>query len=425
MNRKLGDLNKVWEIKALKTKPRAEEAKKILERISKEVQPIMRNHKWRVKVLSEFCPKRQNLLGLNVGAGVNVKLRLRRPNNDFEFYPHHEVLDTMLHELCHNAHGSHDAKFYKLWDELRVEYEELVAKGITGSGQGFDLPGRRLGGFSLQPPLSALRKNALAAAGKRAQLGSLLPTGPQRLGGDSSIMVALSPSQAAAMAAERRFQDEIWCGSHSSEVYEDGENNSYISEDLVCVGENTGSSKTSSASGQHQLDANAVSRKRHHDSDKHSFSQSSNGEMESTFVDLTTDSSASTFILDRDIRTQKRSKSYSTMSSSSNCHPGSSFVDLSSALISGSMLNHAATYIPEQSTMWECAMCTLLNPSLALMCELCHTLKPKDNDAKYKMWSCKFCTLENSAKLDKCSACDQWRYSYGQPVSTQTFNLGT
>jgi len=25
----------------------------------------------------------------------------------------------MLHELCHNQWGPHDAQFYKLWDELR------------------------------------------------------------------------------------------------------------------------------------------------------------------------------------------------------------------------------------------------------------------------------------------------------------------
>ena len=43
------DLNKVWEIKALK-KAGEKEAKDILERIAKQVQPIMRKHKWRVKV---------------------------------------------------------------------------------------------------------------------------------------------------------------------------------------------------------------------------------------------------------------------------------------------------------------------------------------------------------------------------------------
>lgn len=50
----VGDLNKVWEIRALKRKPAAEEATKMLEKIAKQVQPIMRKHKWRIKLLSEM-----------------------------------------------------------------------------------------------------------------------------------------------------------------------------------------------------------------------------------------------------------------------------------------------------------------------------------------------------------------------------------
>ena len=64
-------------------------------------------------------PKNPRLLGLNVNRGVEVKLRLRRDGRDLDFVPYEEVLDTMLHELAHNARGPHDAQFYKLWDELR------------------------------------------------------------------------------------------------------------------------------------------------------------------------------------------------------------------------------------------------------------------------------------------------------------------
>jgi hypothetical protein len=59
------------------------------------------------------------LLGLNVNRGVEVKLRLRCAGRDHDFIPYNEVLDTMLHELCHNERGPHDEQFYKLWDELR------------------------------------------------------------------------------------------------------------------------------------------------------------------------------------------------------------------------------------------------------------------------------------------------------------------
>ena len=31
-----------------------------------------------------------------------------------------QVLGTMLHELCHNEHGPHNAAFYKLLDEIKA-----------------------------------------------------------------------------------------------------------------------------------------------------------------------------------------------------------------------------------------------------------------------------------------------------------------
>ncbi|TKY47986.1 DNA-dependent metalloprotease WSS1 [Spatholobus suberectus] len=212
----LNDLNKVWEIKPLK-RIGEDEAMKILEKVAKQVQPIMRKRKWKVNVLSEFCPANPSLLGLNIGPGAEIKLRLRRPNCEWDFFPYEQILDTMLHELCHNEHGPHNAQFYNLLDEIRKECEELMVKGISSTGQGFDfdLYGRRLGGFSLQPPLSSLRQTALAAAESRAHHRALLPSGPQYLGGDNNIKSALSPIQAAAMAAERRLHDDMWCGSKS------------------------------------------------------------------------------------------------------------------------------------------------------------------------------------------------------------------
>lgn len=49
----LNDLNKVWEIKPL-VKIGEDDARKILEKVAKQVQPIMRKHKWKVNILSEF-----------------------------------------------------------------------------------------------------------------------------------------------------------------------------------------------------------------------------------------------------------------------------------------------------------------------------------------------------------------------------------
>lgn len=122
-----------------------------------------------------------------------------------------------------------------------------MAKGITGTGKGFDLPGRRLGGFSRQPPLSQLRQSALAAAENRAHHGALLPSGPNRIGGDSSIKAALSPIQAAAMAAEWRLHDDLWCGSKS------------LNSDID-VREDVGSSTDASESSKTSLVSNDRSR---------------------------------------------------------------------------------------------------------------------------------------------------------------------
>ncbi|KAF5479052.1 hypothetical protein F2P56_005557 [Juglans regia] len=417
----LDDLNKVWEIKALK-KPGEDEARKILERIAKQVQPIMRRHKWRVKILSEFCPNNPSLLGLNVGGGVHVKLRLRRPNRDCNFFPFDQVLDTMLHELCHNAHGPHNASFYRLWDELRKECEELMAKGITGTGEGFDLPGRRLGGFSRQPPLSSLKKTALEAAEKRARLGSLLPSGPKRLGGDSTIMVALSPIQAAAMAAERRLQDDIWCGSQSCEASGDEESSSDILQNLVNMEQMGGSSRLEGGKSAHSVDA--ISRKRSQESDRSLFYQSSNDHLESNL-----DASTPCSMLHHENISQKRiCKSDNTSFSQSTHRQESDFMDLPNP---SSEPGHShdtipdRTLNPEEPLMWECGTCTLLNPPLAPICELCSTQRPKDIHIKYKIWPCKFCTLENSVELEKCSACGQWRYSRGAPVSMPAPNVGT
>ncbi|XP_023525391.1 uncharacterized protein LOC111789010 [Cucurbita pepo subsp. pepo] len=412
----VGDLNKVWEIKALK-KAGEKEAKEILERIAKQVQPIMRKRKWRVKVLSEFCPKNPALLGLNVGRGIHVKLRLRRPNRDGDFFPFNQVLDTMLHELCHNLISPHNANFYKLWDELRKECEELMAKGISGSAQGFELPGRRLGGKSQQPPLSSLRKSALAAAEGRKRLGSLLPSGPNRLGGDSNIMVALSPVQAAAMAAERRLQDDIWCAS-SQEMPVDEE----------CCSDFPSETAHSSHAGKSGPSSNlsnrvdALHQKRNRESEKSSI-KSSRGHLKPDFVDLSEDVLIPGSSAVYDEESNKRHKMSDRVIFPQPCAETSS-IDFSCSS-SNSMPIHDGTLHPEEHSMWECGNCTLLNPPLAPICELCLSQKSKDADTKYRFWSCKFCTLENSVKLEKCSACGQWRYSHGQPASTRGPNLGT
>lgn len=61
----LNDLNKVWEVKPLK-KVREDEAREILERVAKQVQPIMHKRKWKVRLLSEFWWDEFSIACLNV-----------------------------------------------------------------------------------------------------------------------------------------------------------------------------------------------------------------------------------------------------------------------------------------------------------------------------------------------------------------------
>lgn len=61
----LNDLNKVWEVKPLK-KVREDEARVILERVAKQVQPIMRKRKWKVRLLSEFWWDKVSFVDLDV-----------------------------------------------------------------------------------------------------------------------------------------------------------------------------------------------------------------------------------------------------------------------------------------------------------------------------------------------------------------------
>jgi hypothetical protein len=84
--------------------------------------------------------------------GQEVKIRLRPAGREGSFYDWNHVLGTMLHELCHNRIGPHNAEFYKLLDELWSEAEELMDKGISGTGQGFDAPSAgRLGAHGFIP----------------------------------------------------------------------------------------------------------------------------------------------------------------------------------------------------------------------------------------------------------------------------------
>jgi len=131
--------------------------------------------------------------------------------------------------MAHNIRGPHDAVFYKLLDELKEECQDLMDRGVSGTGAGFDAKSMgRLGGRGPvpihNPDPRKLREVAVQAAEDRARKHAVMYSGPRTVGGGSSDFRNLTPAQAAARAAERRVADEKWCasaGMHSGANVED------------------------------------------------------------------------------------------------------------------------------------------------------------------------------------------------------------
>jgi DNA-dependent metalloprotease WSS1 len=93
-------------------------------------------------------------------------VRLRPHHAPNSLLPYEDVLSTMLHEITHNVQGPHDAQFYKVLDEVTQECEDLVARGVCGTGTGFDGPSMgRLGAHAPIP-----KHNPPEHAMKAAQL---------------------------------------------------------------------------------------------------------------------------------------------------------------------------------------------------------------------------------------------------------------
>lgn len=202
----------ISEYSHLKQFPREKEALHALKKIASLVKPIMRARGWTVGTLAEFYPDSHNLLGINQNRGQKICLRLRYPGDKNQFLPLEQVVDTMLHELSHNVHGPHDAQFHALWDQLRKEYEGLVAKGYTG--EGFLSEGHRLGGRRV--PIDEARRIARAAAEKRR---TLYAGSGQRLGG-RPVRVGTDIRDVIVSAIERRNTVLKGCGADEKSAKE-------------------------------------------------------------------------------------------------------------------------------------------------------------------------------------------------------------
>ncbi|KAL8896611.1 MAG: hypothetical protein Q9192_002987 [Flavoplaca navasiana] len=195
-----------------KSRPREADALQTLRKIASLVKPIMRQRGWRVGILTEFYPPEQNLLGLNWNRGQKICLRLRYPTDERQFLPLEQVVDTMLHELCHNVHGPHNEAFHNLWNQLRDEHESLLRKGYTG--EGFLSEGRKLGGSTHRIPMHEAQRRARAAAEKRR---ALTAGSGQKLGG-SGIRRGTDIRKVIADAAQRRIDIMRGCADTDTDT---------------------------------------------------------------------------------------------------------------------------------------------------------------------------------------------------------------
>ena len=187
--------------------PREAEALHILRKAASCVKPMMRKRGWRVGQLCEFYPQQANLWGLNINHGETINVRLRHAGDSTQFLRFEQILDTLLHELCHNWIGPHNAEFHKLWDELRDEWYTLQMKGF--SGEGFLGKGQTLGGQRV--PMRELQRRAHAAAVERSKKPQAYGSG-HRLGGVRADRET-DIRNVIADAAQRRNSVTSSCGT--------------------------------------------------------------------------------------------------------------------------------------------------------------------------------------------------------------------
>lgn len=110
----------------------------MLTRLSNDpaIRHIMQIHKFSVGLLTELAPhEHPELLGLNVNAGQEIKLRIRTNAYDgFRLY--RDIRMVLCHELAHNVWGDHDNNVCfsqhraqtNLLMSLFVQFKELNSK---------------------------------------------------------------------------------------------------------------------------------------------------------------------------------------------------------------------------------------------------------------------------------------------------------
>lgn len=202
-------------------------AKAVLTRAADQVMPIMRKMRFSVELLSEFLPRSPNLLGLNIVAKSEIKIRIRKKRGG-ELFHFNDIMGTLLHELAHIVHSGHDRSFYELLDKLVLEYNKLYTFGKAGNQINV---GKKTGGSDFRICNGSPKFMAAQAAEMRL-LNNFMNKDGEIL--NMSLESCLTPEQYNNLFKNRKERDDKICSISNDTIvidclmdstnHDDGEN---------------------------------------------------------------------------------------------------------------------------------------------------------------------------------------------------------
>lgn len=365
---RLGDIL-IYKIQHLTQFKNSDIGQKTLERVSNIMKPLLREHNWKVGMLAEFLPKEAGLLGLNCGSGMTIHVRMRHHSDPNQFLPFESIMDTALHEMCHNTFGPHDESFHKMWDQMRDEYWHLMQTGFTGNY--FTGRGHYVGGRVTK---TEARRIARAEAAKNAPKS--LQVINRKLGGAPPPTIRDRGEMAAqiAQAADKRIG-------------------------MIC-----GSGRRTPEKKKLVEDASKTSKVVEIEDDENEIA------IAQAFMELAQE--------EREREAKKRYGGSGNTRDEPMTIPESSLSKLLVPRQQPYDLPKAPVWdtLVEQDDRWECKACTMLNQPSARMCEACETPATKTSKSTNieqeqalkdaKRWGCKACTKLNQPSSRVCEACE-------------------
>ena len=191
------------------------DAEELLKSLAQDVSPLMIEFHWTVGTLEEmtdvdrYAAKKKaenkdcSLLGYNENMGKAIYLRLRDDQGNFR--QKDELIQILLHELCHCDFGVHNAAFFALYANVRSAYFKIHPRSSLGKVRTLaDDP--RSDADVVQTELISQAGNSAMAAGERASaalvagaIDRVVPAPP-----DSSSEASIPSRDVLRHAAEKR-----------------------------------------------------------------------------------------------------------------------------------------------------------------------------------------------------------------------------